>query len=344
VGPDQGEWLAQLELEHDNLRAALRWLLSVPDWRMVESGARLAAALWRFWSLAGYVAEGRSWLAAILQRRTLLPIVVQAQVLYSAGHLAFNQADYAQAADLGSHALALQQHLDDRPGIAGSLISLGNVAWAQGNWDEATASYEQSLTIWREIGDARQIARCFDNMGAVASVRKDFARARALHQESLAIRRRIGDAHGTALTLYNLSAVSFAQQEWLEAGDLLRQAVVVWRDMGARRDLAGAVIQFAMLAQAQKSFERAVLLLAAGEQLRVLTGEGLRDEDEAEIAQTTQALREQLSESSFSAAWVAGQAMGLEEALAYALDEANSGPDSLADHQQLNPDISPATQ
>jgi hypothetical protein len=91
--------------------------------------------------------------------------------------------------------------------------------------------------------------------------------------------------------------------------------------MGARRDLAGAVVQFAMLAQAQGALERAVLLLGAGEQLRVLTGEGLRDEDEAEIAQTMQALRAQLSESPFAAAWAAGQAMSLEEALTFALDD-----------------------
>jgi non-specific serine/threonine protein kinase len=323
-GPQQGEWLAQLGSEHDNLRAALRWLLSEPERSMVELGARLAAALWRFWSLAGYVAEGRYWLALVLQQRAGLPLALQARVLHAAGRLAYDQADYALTADLAGQALTLQRRLDDRPGIAASLNALGNVAWALGDLDEATALYEHSLAIWREIDNARHIALCIDNMGAVASVQKDFARARALHQESLAIRQRIGDAHGTALALYNLSALAFAQQDWLEAGEMLRRAVAVWREMGARRDLASAVVQFAMLAQARGSLERAALLLAAGEQLRLLMGEGLRDEDEAEIAQTTQALREQLSGASFATAWALGQAMSLEDALACGLDAANT--------------------
>src|SRR5581483_8597377 len=52
------EWSARLEHEHDNLRA----VLSMPDVLPQAGGLRMAVALWRFWHLRGYLAEGRAWL------------------------------------------------------------------------------------------------------------------------------------------------------------------------------------------------------------------------------------------------------------------------------------------
>ena len=63
VGPDQAAFLDRLELEHDNLRDALRRAV---DRRYAEAGLRLAAALWRFWFQRGYLREGRAWLQALL--------------------------------------------------------------------------------------------------------------------------------------------------------------------------------------------------------------------------------------------------------------------------------------
>ncbi|MDP9371880.1 MAG: protein kinase, partial [Chloroflexota bacterium] len=58
TGPEQGIWFDRLEIEHDNLRAALAWTL---DRRAADVALRLGAAPWRFWSARGYLAEGRGW-------------------------------------------------------------------------------------------------------------------------------------------------------------------------------------------------------------------------------------------------------------------------------------------
>lgn len=55
-GPRQADWLARLNEEHDNLRAALRWSLDTGD-RTI--GLSLGGALWRFWYVRGYLSEGR---------------------------------------------------------------------------------------------------------------------------------------------------------------------------------------------------------------------------------------------------------------------------------------------
>jgi predicted ATPase/class 3 adenylate cyclase len=54
---EQAGLFAQLELENANLRAAVDWARATDDNELL---LRLATALWDFWAIRGYVAEGRS--------------------------------------------------------------------------------------------------------------------------------------------------------------------------------------------------------------------------------------------------------------------------------------------
>ncbi|MCI0354796.1 MAG: AfsR/SARP family transcriptional regulator, partial [Acidobacteria bacterium] len=63
-GLEQLAWLDRLEVEHDNLRAALRW--SQAEAQAGETGLRLAGTLGLFWYLHGHWSEGRGWLESML--------------------------------------------------------------------------------------------------------------------------------------------------------------------------------------------------------------------------------------------------------------------------------------
>src|SRR6185295_19705439 len=62
-GKGQANWLKRLDLENDNLRAALAWAVNTED---AEIALRLAGALTYFWEIRENRAEGRRWLEAAL--------------------------------------------------------------------------------------------------------------------------------------------------------------------------------------------------------------------------------------------------------------------------------------
>ncbi|MGH2409225.1 MAG: hypothetical protein ACRDGS_02535, partial [Chloroflexota bacterium] len=104
TGSAQGQWLARLQSEHDNLRAALAWALARdhddPQARQdgVEAGLRLAGSLWRFWSIRGYAYEGRAWLERLLSVEigagSKETKAIRAAALRGAAALAYGQGDY----------------------------------------------------------------------------------------------------------------------------------------------------------------------------------------------------------------------------------------------------------
>ena len=63
TGEDRVVWLARLEAEDDNLRAALDWAERTGD---ADTGLRTAAAIWRFWQQRGHLSEGRARLERLL--------------------------------------------------------------------------------------------------------------------------------------------------------------------------------------------------------------------------------------------------------------------------------------
>ena len=62
-GPRQLEWLARLEMEHDNLRVAMAWGLEVGD---ADLAQRTAAPLMWFWVIRRHVAEAVEWFDRVL--------------------------------------------------------------------------------------------------------------------------------------------------------------------------------------------------------------------------------------------------------------------------------------
>src|SRR5207244_900103 len=89
-GPPVADRHVELESEHDNLRAAVRWVVGSAD---TGAAQVLGAALARFSQIGNHLTEGRAWLEEFLtlsDART----AGRARILVGAGLLGAYQGDY----------------------------------------------------------------------------------------------------------------------------------------------------------------------------------------------------------------------------------------------------------
>src|SRR5205085_974039 len=136
---------------------------------LAESGLRLAGALWPFWSVHGYLAEGSGWLARMLAAAPDRRSESRASALSGAGELARIQGDHASARSLQQECLAIRRELGNRHGVAKSLAHLGTLAMRQGDYPAAQALIEECLAIQRETGDRTGVGNSLGNLGLIAS-------------------------------------------------------------------------------------------------------------------------------------------------------------------------------
>jgi predicted ATPase/Tfp pilus assembly protein PilF len=257
TGPQQTEWLARLETEHDNLRAALA--RSVTD-QAHDAGAmlRFCAALGPFWRTLGYLEEGRYWcVEALASTAPSGGTNERTRVLNGVGVLAQYQGDFASARTYHEQSLAIQRELADRPGIAASLHNLASVAQELGDLASARAIYEESLQIKREIGDRAGVAISLNNLGALAHDQGDYVAARAYHEQSLEIKRELGDRQGVAASLNNLGAAAQDQGDYPAAWTYHEQSLAIKREIGNRRGIAFSLHNLGAVAHDQGNYAAA---------------------------------------------------------------------------------------
>ncbi len=323
TGPEQKQWLDRLETEHDNLRAALRWL---EESRTVEAGWQLGGALWRFWSMRGYLREGRERLAALLALAgEAVPSerswAARAKALKAAGTLAAEQGDYAAARARYEESLAIRRELGDKLEIANLLSNLGIVARRQGNYAHARALYEESLALRRELGDKWGIATSLNALGLLAHYLGDNAAARGFLEESLALRRELGDAWAIANSLSSLGDVVLDQGDYATARARLEESLAINQQLGDRSAIAYVLEEFAGLAAVQGQSDRTLRLAGAAAALREAIGSPLSPIDQAQLERRLAPARQALGEATAVAMWAEGQAIPLEQAVAYTLAE-----------------------
>jgi predicted ATPase/DNA-binding XRE family transcriptional regulator len=220
----------------DNLRAALRY------W--IEAGAheavRLAAALREFWYGRGHLAEGRNWLAQALAVDAIVD-AARGLALLSAGQLAHNQGDHADARAALDAALAIFTDLGDSRGRAAVLNELAWLYFDSHAPAAAIDCFEQSLALVRHLGDPGWLAVLLSSTAMVLGYRERHdARIRAYFAEAIAIHRTANDPNGRAHALLQLSVVDGLEGHYAEARQLAEEALAVLSALDRPRDLAWA--------------------------------------------------------------------------------------------------------
>ena len=353
---DQAEWLDRLDVELDNLRAAIGFSIGRAD---AASGIRLVSSLRTFWKTRGHAAEAVDALRGLLGLPAAAgATLLRAQALAAAAYLLEQTGgyvgairycaealpiarsageDYLVADLLAVHAfvlvrqgqqtaalpliaegLGVAQRLGD-PHLVARLLSARSFAVdVKGDHDGAAADAAESLRLFRQAGDRREVGTMLGNLAYSEMSLGDLESARRHLNESLDIARELDDAYGVVYETFNLGLAEYLSGASAAAELLFAESFDLARRMRMQAGLAYALIGLAMVGSAADAARSARLHGAADAALTAL-GETV-DSLEARLRD---AHREQLhaaiGREAFDAGYAAGRALAPDEVISLAL-------------------------
>lgn len=317
-GRDSKVWLDRLESEHDNLRLAIRW--TIENGR-VEDAMRLASALWRFWQVRGYLAEGRLWMERVFSLPSAgMRSAVRAKALLAAGSLAYWQGDMETAALVYEESLSISRELDDARGIADGLFNLSFTHGVRGNDELASQSMLEARRMFEKLGDERQAAFATVGLGVAAIRAGDWKRGGELARKAEARFEAMGDPLGIGLVSGVLGHLALAEGDNDAARRHYLASVAANEEMGDRLGLAVALDAAALIAGRHGRHDVSLLLAGAADAIEE-TAHGQAPvpwyglEDPRDLADGT------LSPEQIAATLELGRDLPVEEAIALAREE-----------------------
>ncbi len=360
---DDAEWARRLEIELDNLRAAIALALAGGVDPVIA--VKLEVALMQFRIRRGYSTEARNNVRAALALPGMRePNVARGHALYLGGVLATNQGDYGEAKWMLAECLAIRRALGASFDTAATLSTLSMLHMRQGDVALARECEEEAIALFRAQGNPLGEAHGLLNLGEIAVRQSDDGNARTLFEQCLAIARDIRHMETVGECERNLGELALA------AGDLdgarkrfvrslevcketedKRNEAIALRCLGkvdaAGGDRESARAKFAEALRAFESFQMSSEALDCLEDFAALMQESGRSGDAARVHAATVAIRDRLTiprlqrgeprrlksiesacealgETGFEAAWAAGTTWALDDAIECALDFAGA--------------------
>lgn len=254
-GADQRTWLARLDAEAGNLRAALdEGIRRAAEGRAAEA-VRLATALSWWWLLCGRFTEARRSLAAVLAAaggnapetvllhaafalltgdRTEADLdaaadavpdpVRSARALWLCAYGMFSAGEAAACDGLNARALGLFTAAGDRWGTAAALGLRATLALIRGDLAGLGRDGLRSAELFRELGDRWGELQTVSPLAALAEIRGDYDDAARRQREGLGIARELGLETEVSARLSGLGRLALLARDWERARDLHERA------------------------------------------------------------------------------------------------------------------------
>jgi len=283
TGPDQGEWLARLDAERENVLSAHAWCDSAPEG--AKLGLQLARDTKAYWIVRGLLGLGHSLVAdAIARPGAGQRDEARCRALFDAGQLAFFMGRYGEAQRYLEESLVVARELGNRQRIAAALQPLGMACLGQGNLATARAHLEEALEAARALDNRRDLAAAMNALGAFHRVRGDLDRARELYEQAVALFASLGDHESRAIGMLNLAMVAIQRDSRPPARAILAEVIALSESVGLPRVGLCAIEACAGFAAAGGDFERAARFYGVAEAQNGNTGLHRDPADEAFLA------------------------------------------------------------
>ncbi len=314
-GEAGGTFIHRLEIENDNLRAALDFCHGDP--RRAEAALRLCAAVHWFWFARGQLREAHARMGAALRLKALASPGTRARALAAAAILALWVGEFSDMHALATESVTLARDLGDVRTTGYALCALGAAAVNRGDPAAARVLLAEAVTLARDLSDSMLVVFALFWLGTAEHAHGDLAAARRALSEGLSLTNRDENRAGFSYSLLRLGEVTASSGHHDEARRCYQDSLLAMEESADRYGIAHVLAALGRTAVSVGDPERGARLLGAVEaQCELIGGQLLaRVGDERSAAA---AARDALGEAAFAAAWSEGRRLSLEQAVAYA--------------------------
>ncbi len=268
LGTQGQPWNDRLEREHDNLRAALDWIVRTDEGQL---GLRMVAALWRFWQVRGHLIEGheRTHRVLALPSAPAQEAALRARAEGAAGGISYWLSRPNSTHRHYAAALVAAREAGDRKLLADALYDFGfaaepGVTHQQQRYAAGRAPFEESLALYRELDDRAGIASSTWALAMSMAAVGDREAGAVLAEQSLELSRELGDPFrtGWAAHLVSLNKLALGLPE--ESLPYLREAFRIFQAAGDQTGILLLLVDISALAQQRGHVAQAVAIPRGG--------------------------------------------------------------------------------
>ncbi len=234
LGPEQIAWKKRLDLEIDNLRAAVDWARQSDA---VKEGLELISSAMMFWVIRGNWSEAKEWVMSLLPR--LAPaspddLSVRARACLTAGVMANRMGDRTALSLLEESIVLARQTGAEGARVLAFAQACQVVAtlFIQGDFTKARAIADQALESARASGDPWLVFNALNNLGLALISHGEYKQAATALETSLAFAQQVGDGRAAAVTRSNLGWALGKQGEYSAARAYLEETRAVTERIG----------------------------------------------------------------------------------------------------------------
>ncbi len=319
---DQVRWIARMDADWDNMRAAIAWFLARGDGTSV---LQVLDDIGEYLNARPFEVEVRQWLETALQRAADTQPVIRAAGLRQLSNHAAKVGDHDAALAAAEAALAMTQTQDDPLALGLGYFTVAQAWLWKNDWAQSAAAHAQAVAHVRQADRDDVLAIVLADLGASLLWCGHPQAAVAPLDEALTLYRQIDDPRCHAIALMIRAQLATVQGQHALAVRVSAEGIDLARATGDERIVRGIVAGLADIAMATGQPERAARLLGAVAAAHT-TGVA-RVANEEQIKRAVAAARRSLGETAFTATWQTGQSMLWADAItdALAVLDAESG-------------------
>ncbi|HLO33260.1 MAG TPA: BTAD domain-containing putative transcriptional regulator [Anaerolineales bacterium] len=324
-------WNDRLYLDIENIEAALQWSMIHRNNEPVhQSAKRVQFGLSLVGALSWFLVTRAPHELALLKQALAQPIAAQktlarAKALNTAGFLDWTARYLDEGRAFLEEALSIGRKLKNTLTVAWSHAYLGAIADFQGDYARANLFLEQAISLSPELGEWGKLVSAFalTLQGDTLTQQANLLRARGVFENSISLLRELESKNWLAYAVRLFGYLELREGNYDRSLAYFKESLWLNREVGHHVGKIAGITSIAAYLVARSQLVSAAKLFGAVDALVEAANTPLVATDRMEYEHYFAEVHNQLDGAAFAKAWGDGHAMILEQAIEFALKEAD---------------------